>query len=392
MADEKTNGLDFADEDPYYWRFMDDKSVTKGVDAMVKEINETEDQLKKMVPDNAYTKTQTYIQQLAFMVLGNDGFIHQLYERNKEFFPANGVKPDWYGIMSPEDKILYGQCEKHFVYLPMMDAACREAADMIMSLNLLQGFRLLSIKDNLTDCDMFTREDYKQIVDDAYKVGVVINMPWDVMERKAENAEKFYQQNLGKYGKYELNTKYREERERCYLNYVSDQDFFKRMRSDSRGNFFVNPYTETLMSILDTYTQKVSDLYKDNIEGRTEKALEKVIAFDVKQLSHLSKEMNDLALYPVVAALKSLTQTAKEFVQEVWDTFDGFKKASDGSPYCFMQKIGANSIKKAYSYAPKEWNAMEHGTGFQSLYQSMANALTEHGVDFVYNHGHPELK
>lgn len=393
MADETAKGLDFAEEDPYYWRFLDDKTVTKGVDEMVREINEAEDQLKKMVSDNAYTKTQTAMQHLAFMVLGNDGFIHKMYVRNKEFFPANGVKPDWYGIMSPEDKILYGQCEKHFVYLPMMDAACREAADMVMNLNLLQGFKLLSIVENLTDCDMFTHEDFKQIREDAVDVGILINKPWDVLERQwAGNAEKFYQQKLGKMDRYALNTKYREERTRCYQAFIADRDISKRMRWDSRGNYFVNPYTETLMKILDEYTKKVSDLSKDNIEGRTEKTLEKVISFEVKQLSHLSKEMNDLGLYPVVAALKAFTKTAREFVQDVWNTFDAFKKGYDGSPYCFMQKLGLSSVKKGYSYAPKDWNAMEHGTDFRALYQTMANALVEHCNDFVYNHGHPELK
>ena len=167
------------------------------------------------------------------MVLGNDGFIHQLYERNKDFFPKNGAKPDWYASMSADDKILYSQCEKHFVYLPMMDTACREAADLIMNLNLLQGFRLLTVKDNLTDCDFFTSGDYKQIVDDAYEVGRIITTPWDILERKASEAESCYQKNLGKMDKYDLNIRYRDARVRDYLTFVKDHDVLGRMRMDS---------------------------------------------------------------------------------------------------------------------------------------------------------------
>ena len=146
------------------------------------------------------------------------------------------------------------------------------------------------------------------------------------------------------------------------------------------------------MEILDTYTKKVSELNKENIEDRTDKVLEKVISFEVKQLSHLEKEMNDLTFYPVVSALKVLTKTVKEFTQSVMYTYDGFKDASDASPYCFMQKLPVSSVKKAYSYSPRQWNALESGTQFRNLYQEMANALTAHCNDFVYNHGHSELK
>ena len=392
MADDMNKGLDFAEEDPYYWRFMNDKAVTKGVDEMVKEIMASNEQLQKMVPENSYTKAKTYLQQLTFMVLGNDGFIHQLYVRNKDLFPENGVKPDWYASMSAEDKILYSQCEKHFVYLPMMDTACREAADMITNLNLLQGFRLLSVRENLTDCDLFTAEDQKQIEEDAFEVGRIITTPWDVMERKAVNAESCYLKNEGKMDKYDLNLRYREERTRDYLAFIENYDVHERIRTDSSGNSIVSPYTNTLMGILDTYMKKVSELHNENIEGRTEKALEKVISFEVRQLSHLEKEMNDLALYPVVSALKALTQTAKEFVQDVWNTYDGFKHAADASPYCFVKKLSAGSIKKAYSYAPKDWSILDNGSQYQALYQSMANALTQHCIDFVHNHGRSELK
>ena len=55
MADDMNKGLDFAEEDPYYWRFMNDKAVTKGVDEMVKEIMASNEQLQKMVPENSYT-------------------------------------------------------------------------------------------------------------------------------------------------------------------------------------------------------------------------------------------------------------------------------------------------------------------------------------------------
>ena len=391
MAEETAAVLDFTDEDPFYWKDMNDKLINKGVESMAKEILAANDQLLKMVPDNAWSKTQTYMQSLAFMVLGNDGFIHQLYTRNKDLFPKSG-KPDWYAGMSAEDKILYTQHEKHFAHLPMMDAACQEAAGLVMSLNLLQGFTLLTLKENLTDADMFTSDDYKQIVEDALEVGRIITTPWDVMEKKASGAESFYQKNLGKYSRSDLISRYREERIRDYRTLVGEYDVAKRMRMDSRGNFSVSPYTHTLMEILDTYTKKVSELNKENIEDRTDKVLEKVISFEVKQLSHLEKEMNDLTFYPVVSALKVLTKTVKEFTQSVMYTYDGFKDASDASPYCFMQKLPVSSVKKAYSYSPRQWNALESGTQFRNLYQEMANALTAHCNDFVYNHGHSELK
>ena len=392
MTDGTAAGYDGKSEDPYYWRFMNDKEINKGVEEMVKEIHETEDQLKKLVSDNAYEKTQTYIQHLSFMVLGADGFIHKLYQRNKDMFPEKGGKPDWYAAMSAEDKYIYGECEKHFAWLPMMDKACMEASHVIMHLNLLQGFRILSIRENLTDCDLFTHDDYKQIVEDALEVGRIITTDWDVMERKAGNAEEFYRRNLGKMDRYKLNTRYREERTKAYIAFVSDHEIQKRMRVDSRGNYSPNPYNLTMMEILDTYMGKVSELYKAGIEDRTNKALEEVISYDVKTLTHLSKEMNDLAFYPVVAALKALIKACKDFVQDVWNTFDGFKKASDGSPYCFLQKLPVSSIKKAYSYSVSSRTPLESGTEFQALYSSMAGALTAHCIDFVYNHGHQELK
>ncbi|MBQ6592806.1 MAG: hypothetical protein IJH98_07940, partial [Solobacterium sp.] len=65
----------------------------------------------------------------------------------------------------------------------------------------------------------------------------------------------------------------------------------------------------------------------------------------------------------------------------------------DDAPYCFIRILPAFSgVSGRYGFQALNADPWHDGTWFYQLYQSAARALSEHCRDYVYNHGHPQLK
>jgi hypothetical protein len=92
-------------------------------------------------------------------------------------------------------------------------------------------------------------------------------------------------------------------------------------------------------------------------------------------------------------ALDSLRTTIYDYCESGLHVYTSYKNHETEMPYIFVCPLPClNEIKVAYGFEPLTADPWKDGTAFEAMYTRAAKALSLHCYDFVYEHGHPELK
>ena len=380
-------GYDNNDQEEVYlnsWRGIDETIFVEQITGLNNRIREVATRFTFVVEENDYDKTWKKYYDLMTKDLASNGWIHTFYQLNKSDFPANGSKPEWYSTLTDKERYQYDSVYKYFEYMAKVDKASYALYNVLVNINMKDSFRIQRIKENMLD-NYFSEKDYDHFVQDAADVDSIINTDWDTLERNATQSEEYYRKYHGHRG-YDRQ-KYLDARFKDHLAWVKKWDVGERMDCN-RGRYTVNIATNADAEVVDKYTSEIAKMTK--LEDDMNKKLEECIRFEVSVIPPLQKEVHGL-MSSVLDEMRALAMTVKNYIKEALNVYDGFKKGSDAAPYCFMKKPWSlSSPRKKYAYKPTQWNPMDSGTKFQQLYGMEENALTEHGVDFVYYHGHKD--
>ncbi len=390
MADDYEM-LNFEELDLDYWKNNDEKRIFEELNGLADRILNVSDQLRDMVENNDFKKTEAFVNALMMSDLSIDGWVYSYMTRNKKDFPDNGAsRPSWYQDFTPEEKALYEDTYRHFCHLHVLYPALHEMLLLLTGLDLLHSFRLMRIGKILTG-NSFTDQTWKEADEDAANVESIINVHMDVLNREAQKSERYYAANKGRLGKSDLNTGYRKERIKDYVAWVNKYPVHERMYVNSEGVFTVNPATYADAAVIDGFMDEIAKM--DKLEENLNQKLEEAAKMDTVTLPRIEKEIQDGTFYTVILALKQLAKTILQYVKTAYWEYDAYKNGRDASPYCFMKKLPAlGSPRTKYAFRPYSWDPMRSGTDYRRLYSMEAEALTQHCKDFVYNYGHQELK
>ena len=379
------------------WENLDEKTLEWEISFTNTHISDFANHLARMVADNDYENTLQMCKNLWLQDLYHDSWIYKFHQTNREYFSkymTNHTKPTWYADLPVDKKKAYDTVMTYytdtFYLLQIMDVMF----DMVTALDpmLNYGFRLQRIKMNFDEANL-NETLYEKIGLDMADVSRHLNQSWDSMERDAHRAEIYYRDNAGRSSsKDSLNRGYRQERIKDYQDSIKRCHIYDSIVDNGNGTFSVKPGVMATMKAIYKYTGKVAQL--DDFEDRMKKVNEKCKNLLTVELPKGLKDCKTFACRGVIAACMSLCEKAQEFCEVSLEMYDKFKEGDDDAPYCFMKTPDTfSSLKSNYSFGLYNWyDPWGTGANYVIMYENAVKSLNDHCRDFVYNHGHQELK
>ena len=379
-------------DDADFWKKISEPEIVTEFRNFTNKISAFYKELEKMVEDNSYEKTQQLLDDLTSTRMGSDGWIGTFHDRNRGYFPASSAdysRPPY--VTDPAEQKQYDMVIQYYQDLQMMTHIRQKLNTILLQLRLQDGFQVMRLVENF-DEGGFDKNTYEDIEHDIKEINTRVNMNWDLTETIASKAKKYYEENQSKLGKSALNEGYRKARLQDYLDDAKDYAFYEdSFNSDSNGNFSVKPSVLSKMEVIDKYTRKVADL--ENVEDAMKKTIEDCNKVYTQYIQPFEKLLKTSAGIDLCANLHFLQDKIKWFATEALEVYKKFREPASDAPYCFMKRMSAiDEIKPEGWMSPERSDPRDNGTRLASLYKSAAAALTNHCKNFVYYHGHQELR
>ena len=378
--------------DPNSWESLDENIIKTEINGLATRIINVTKLLERMVYNNDFDKTQQEFDKLWMEDFGSGGFVPAFFNANEGTFGKfkdESSAPPWYGNLSAEEKKAFDTSQHYFsddeaLVKPM--AALRQ---IMMLLPLKNSFKFMRITLNFDEAG-YNEDLFHKIDDDMMELSDLFNKNWDVLEGRAYNSKRYYEENYKRLDKSSLNTGYRQARLKDYLSELEASKLRGRFYSLGNGKFAVDSGFLADMKVIDKYTAQISAL--DNIESDMKETIE-----NCKKLAAMLNETVKVlktAHYQAIADnLSGLNREIMDYAEGGLNVWTCYKNRDTDAPYCFVRKLPAFSkMNGKYSLYPLSSDPWHDGTDFYRLYQNAASSLGDHCYDYVYNHGHPELR
>jgi len=383
---------DYLPQNNSSWEFLDEGSIKKELDALISRLGETAVYLDKFAHTNEYEKMSQLFKDCWVKELGPEGWIGSYLLINADSFdkPASGgSKPDSYNGLSLEDKKAFDMCLNYYREFKSLQGTFEKIRKIMMVFPLSRGFKLIRFTLNFMDAG-YDESVYKEADDNLNRVCEILNKSWDYWERCAIRANDFYKANSGKLGKSDLNRGYREARIRDFQQEVEILMKEKTFVPYTNGTFSVELNHLMEYMIIDEYTIKIASLpnVSDDMDNASQGCKE--VLNELNKIYEGIKTDHGLKL---VDALRKLVHAIDEFAVLSSTVFKRFKDRDDEAPFCFVKKPSSFSkMNGKYGFVAPGGDPWHDGTQFRTVFERAAKALSDLCQDFVYNHGHTELK
>ena len=373
------------------WENLDEKTVVAEIRNLNTRVTELALSIKKVVTDNDYENTSDLCESVYNYDLSGAGWLCSVYNYNISRMPGGWdtmSKPSWYSGLSPEEMNGYNTTVKYLKDLGYLHDASLDLFRLLIELPLLEGFRIQRLKMNFEEAG-FNKDLYNRIDRDAGEMSRQLSQSWDGLEYKAQNAEKYLRDNLGKMSQQDLYRNYRQMRLKAYQDDFSHSPLSESFNTRSDGTFTVKPSVLAEMGVIDKYTEKVSNTtdFKDKLD----KTIAKCKQIATGNLLICNKLCKEPECRNVVGAFETLIEQVQLFAEMSLEVYTSFRDPGDDAPFCFMKKLKAyGSIRGNYSFNPNTftYDPWGGGTSFRDMYEQAAKAFGQHCQDFAYNHGH----
>ena len=372
------------------WGHNDEKTITAELAGVVKRVDEFTNRLKNIVENRDYNTTEYQRGAICMNDVGPGGWIPSFVMNNREDLTA----PETSVMMHGDNVQAYAACRKYIKDLIPLDEACSRMNTILMGLPLEGVYGRLSWVMSFKKADYDTALYGQMDTDIELFSWQFARKPSEIPDTNARNWYTNYQNRLLSGGSGmssdEVRRQYRAQRLKDF-----QADWKKRgvgpcfvERSD--GSYGIDAKWDSRMSVLDSYsailikqTPHESDM-KDYVE-KVQKVLAEVLIPNEQQLTLK-------ACIAVNSSLKKCAHTIEKFVQEAIDDYNKFFDSSE-APYCFMQNPDALSNAVAnYGWTPCKDYPWDHGTSYQQLYRTAADALTKQCREFVNKYGESHLR
>ncbi|MBR2802368.1 MAG: hypothetical protein IKE21_07230 [Erysipelotrichaceae bacterium] len=374
------------------WAYLDEGDLKKQISGLSSRVTQTAAHLEKVIFNNDYEDTEKMYNDLALRDLSLEGWANSFISFNTEAFDKylNGTsKPEFYAGLSMQDQKAYDICLKYYKDLKQIAPILHQLCLTMTLLPLKDGFKFQRLVLNLID-EGYDEEFYDQINRDVEDICTLINTSWEGMERGyASSAEQYYNQNAGGVSRSELIQGYRSRRLRSYQ--IAVESFkYRDFRANSDGTFSLDLNMYILLEILDKYTMQLSIL--PNIKDPCKKVMEECH----NNMAALNKVFADIRTencQTLLNAVDDLMHKIYSYAETSLAVYEQLEKRDGDAPYRFLKKLPAYSrMSGKYYFTPITADPFHDGTQYVKLFKSAVRTLNEHCKEFVYDHGHPELK
>ena len=389
-----SNEYDFTQDDQtsVSWENADEGSIKNELAALSSRLMNLVELLEAMVYENDYDKTDDAYSYIWMNDLSASGFVTSFYNNNKDALkPYSGTSsiPGWYHEAAPERQKAFNAATRFFADFAILAKPFSDLRKVMMLYPLKTAFRFQRITLNFDEAG-YGEELYHSMNKDVEEVSRIINQSWDRMERDATISARYYNEQGGKVSRSEFTQGYRRARLKDYEMIYSSSDIRRSFDMRSDGSFTVKPSMRTRAIIIDKYTRQISTL--DNIEDDVKEAMkgctEINTAIQVSYDKFKTQECRQLA-----DAVSKVIQSLYDFSEGSLNVYTCYKEKDTDQPYLFERLLPAfSSMKSNYGFEPITADPWKDGTQYEKMYDRAASALSQHCRDFVYNHGHPELR
>ncbi|MBQ1325815.1 MAG: hypothetical protein IIY52_07380 [Solobacterium sp.] len=390
-----SEGLDFSNDPgfvPNSWENLDENAIKKEITGLITRINNVSRLLERMVYDNDYEKTNKAYSDLWMQDLSPSGFVPLFCSTNAGTFAKftdEGSAPPWYGNLSAEEKKAFDASQHFYADAAKLVKPMEQLRELMMLMMLSKPFKYMRTTLNFDEAG-YNEDLYHKINQDVLDLNDLLNKSWDALDRQPLSAERYYNSNAGGIDRDRLIQGYRQARLQDYQTIVSSYKMNDRFTMRSDGTFSVSPGFLADMKVIDKYTLQIS------IIGNIEDDMKHTLETCPKITAVLNEVWNNLKTEHFKAltdTLGTLNTALYEFAEGGLNVWNCYKNRDDDAPYCFIRILPAFSgVSGRYGFQALNADPWHDGTWFYQLYQSAAKALSEHCRDYVYNHGHPQLK
>ena len=376
------------------WDKITEPEIVAEMNLITQQIEKFANELEKMIKNNDYDTVRELLGSLMSSRLGENGWIGKFMETNRGVLPkdtSDNSRPAYVNA-NPELIKQYDMVARYYKDLLFTYPARRDLMELLKELKLMDGFIVKRLTDNFNEAG-FDEDIYRKINGEIRDVYERVTLGFDHWEYLADRAERYYQENFGKIPNNKLNEQYRKLRMQAYLDDVKRQPFFTNsFMVDSSGNFSVKPAIYARMHTIDGYTEVAALM--ENIESAMNKTID-----DCKKIYDDSIHRYDQGLIKtkagtaLIGALHWMQDKISWFAYECLTEYKAYKKPEDKAPYCFMKKLAVlDQIQGQAWMHPDNRDPRIAGTHYRDLYEQAANALKKHLMNFVYYHGHQEIR
>lgn len=392
-------GYDFSDDEEVLreqredakraeqWDCLNEKEMAGELNMLNSRVSNCALQVSRMMVDNDYSKTKDLLVALLMKDLGADGWLCSFYNTNKEAFSkaAPGSHPDWVSGLKPEEIKTYDAALTYFLDVQHLLKIRTSVYNMIQKLRLVDGFRLMRVKENFESAG-FDVGLYNKVNTDVQRISDFLNRDWSELEKNSIISRRFLEDNLSRLPKGELEKRYRDERIADFQSLVRSSGLLDSFEERSNGAYSVRADILAKMAVIDGYTYKVSQT--EDLKDAMTKTISECKGIIAEDIAEAEKHCATQAAQFLCAAFQVLAEAVSAFAQASLDAYVSFKEAKAEAPYCFMKKLSSiSSAKPIYTFSPDSPDPWESGTYYKQMYQGAARALGAQARLFAYDHG-----
>ena len=391
MAEE----LNFSNDegiDLHSWESLDEGAINAEIAGLSSRIEKLNVMLDRMVYKNDYDDTSKAFNNFWMQDLSMSGFVAAFYNSNKSTFAKyldENSAPPWYHNLSTEEKKAFDASQHYFGDAAALLKPMEDMRKLMMLLPLKDSFRLMRTTLNFDEAG-YGRDLFDKINRDVEAVNELLTTSWGQLESRAFASKRYYDANVGSLGREQLNKGYREARLRDYDEEVKMSAAGKRFIPRGDGKFNVEAGFLADMKVIDKYTLQIAAIPNvvDDLK-KTQEACGQVTA----EIDAAWKKMKTPLFKNLADTLDKLRRTIYEYAGGGINVWQSYRNRDDDSPYCFIKILPAFSrVQGSYGFNPRSTDPWHEGSEYYEIYQSAARALADHCKDFVYYHGHTELK
>ena len=388
-----SNEYDFTKDDQtaLTWESADESSINSELQALSSRFTNLIQLLETMVYKNDYDNTDNAFSWIWMNDLSVQGYVPSFYENNKNALNpySGGSLPSWYHSSTPETQKSFNTAIRYFADFGLLANHFKKMRQAMMLFPLKTAFRFQRITLNFDEAG-YGEELYHTINKDMEEVSRIINQSWDVMERNASASARYYNEQGGRVSRSEMIQGYRKARIRDYEMEYDISPIRKSFDMRSDGTFSVKPAMMAKAVILDKYTLQISVL--ENIEDAMKDMQKSCIEINSGIQADYDK-FRTPQCRQLADALTKMIRALNEFAETSLHVYTCYKNRDTDQPYIFERPLPAlSTMKPRYGFEPLNADPWHDGTQFEALYKRAAKALSAHCREFVYDHGHPELK
>lgn len=378
-------------KDDMSWESATEGSIKNEISALSSRLSNAVSLLYSMVYKNDYDNTEDAYSYIWMNDFSAGGFITSFYNTNKNALAAytGSNVPSWYHQANPETQKAFTASARFFSDFSLLVKPFENLRKLMMLYPLKDSFRYQRITLNLDEAGLGI-EFYQSINTDVSEVSRIINQSWDTMERNATISRRYYSEKGGSVARSDFIQGYRKARLKDYEGEYETSSIRKSFDMRSDGSFTVKPSVLAKAIVVDKYTTQLTTL--NGIEDDVKDAMKNCAAIRESIQVNYDK-FKTQECHQLVESIFKFIQEIYDFAEASLNVYTCYKNKDDDQPYCFERVLPAfSSMKANYGFEPLTADPWHDGTQYEKLYRKAANALSQHCKDFVYNHGHPELR